>query len=132
MDFQAAYPPIASKEQRVRYKAEYDYHHARYLHCYKVLEEQVEKFASYEARIEKVEKNSKEYENLELQIREDYYRNKEARNSFQYLHPGLGHIQKMIMEYDKNNLNVGGAKFCVSTKSTALFGNVGLGQVSAR
>ena len=109
MDFQVAYPPIASKEQRVRYKAEYDYHHARYLHCYKVLEEQVRKFASYEARLDEVEKDSKDYESLELQIKEDYSRNKEARNSFQYLHPGLGHIQKMIMEYDKNILNVGGA-----------------------
>ena len=109
MDFPVSYPPISSKEERVRYQTEYNHHHASYLRCYKVLEEQVRKFASLEARLGEVEKDSKEYETLELQVKEEYSRNKEARNSFQYLHPGLGHIQRMILEYDKNNLTLEGS-----------------------
>jgi len=109
-DFLHDFSPIVSTEQRTRYKAVYSESYTKYLELHKVLESITQKAAALEDQLKRTARGSSQFKEVQLKIKEEFLRTKtdpgcqEAYSSFQYLHEKLGHIKKLVHNYDQERL----------------------------
>jgi RNA polymerase II elongation factor ELL len=99
-----------STEQRTKYKAVYSESYTKYLELHKVLESITQKAAALEEQLKRTTRGSPQFKEVKLKIKEEFLRTKtdpgcqEAYSSFQYLHEKLGHIKKLVHNYDQERL----------------------------
>jgi len=109
-DFLHNFIPIVSTEQRTQYKAVYSESYTKYLELHKVLESITQKAAALEDQLKRTTRGSSQFKEVQLKIKEEFLRTKtdpgcqEAYSSFQYLHEKLGHIKKLVHNYDQERL----------------------------
>lgn len=106
MDFLAAYTTIVTKEQRIKYKAEFNQEYAKYRKHHNVLDQVSKRFAHLETKLKQHQRGSEGFKDVKARIYVEYERNKgnreyqDARSNFQYLHEKLAHIKKLVHDYD--------------------------------
>jgi RNA polymerase II elongation factor ELL len=109
-DFLHDFSTIMSTEQRTKYKAVYSESYTKYLELHKVLESITQKAAALEEQLKRTTRGSPQFKEVKLKIKEEFLRTKtdpgcqEAYSSFQYLHEKLGHIKKLVHNYDQERL----------------------------
>ena len=117
-----------SKEQRIRYKAEFNQDYATYRKLHNKLDQVSKRFAHFESKLKQHQKGSEGFkvskyiisrrlgdvtklnplmfQDVKARIYVEYERNKgdreyqDARTNFQYLHEKLAHIKKLVHDYD--------------------------------
>jgi len=109
-DFLHEFSTIMSPEQRTRYKAVYSESYTKYLQLHKVLESITQKAAALEDQLKRTTRGSPQFKEVKLKIKEEFLRTKtdpgcqEAYSRFQYLHEKLGHVKKLVHNYDQERL----------------------------
>ena len=101
-----------TKEQRIRYKVEFDQDYAKYRKHHEVLNKVTKRFARLESRLKLHQRGSEGFTDVTTRINEEYERNKgdrkyqDAKTNFQYLHEKLAHIKKLVHDYNTEIIRV--------------------------
>ena len=112
IDFLLAYTNIVTKEQRIKYKVEFDREYAKYITHHKVLDKVSKRFARLACKLKQHEIGSEGSNDVKVRIYKEYERNKgyreyqEARNNFQYLYEKLAHIKKLVRDYNTEIIRI--------------------------
>ncbi|XP_011502752.1 PREDICTED: RNA polymerase II elongation factor ELL isoform X2 [Ceratosolen solmsi marchali] len=101
-DYLTCYTTISSSEQRTRYKAEFNAYYKEYRKLHLQVVKISKQFSQLEEELkEKLDNgNTEGYEAIKHQILQEYARTKNVNARFYYLHDKLGHIKKLVSEYD--------------------------------
>ncbi|KAK2152908.1 hypothetical protein LSH36_315g05048 [Paralvinella palmiformis] len=107
-DYLRSYPKISSSDQRQTYKADFNAEYEEYRQLHSRIMAVTNKFLELKEQLQKQTKGSSDYKNICKRIKCEFKLVKgdpkylEQRHRHDYLHHKLGHIKKLISEYDKS------------------------------
>ncbi|XP_064608066.1 RNA polymerase II elongation factor ELL-like [Liolophura sinensis] len=109
-EYQIKYKRISDKDQRQKYKQDFNREYEEYMVLHSNIDKVTKTFASLEEKMKRTEQGTDEHENLKNMILKEYRSRKsdqkyvEQKKRFDYLHKKLGHIKQLIVEYDQAQL----------------------------
>ncbi|XP_061172300.1 RNA polymerase II elongation factor ELL-like [Saccostrea echinata] len=107
-DYFLKYIAISSGPQRAKYKQDFNTEYQEYRDLHDNVEKVTRKFADLETLMKRTQPGTEEFENLKNRIRQEYKYQKddhkymEQKKRFEYLHKKLGHIKRLILDYDNS------------------------------
>ncbi|XP_060526117.1 RNA polymerase II elongation factor Ell [Cylas formicarius] len=111
-DYKTQYVTITSREQRRRYKADFNADYAEYRDLHGIVDKVSKRFVQLEERLKQEGENSPRYKDIKKQVVREYQENKKdaehqrAKKRFHYLHEKLSHIKRLVNEYDQTMVGV--------------------------
>ncbi|XP_066599287.1 RNA polymerase II elongation factor Ell [Prorops nasuta] len=114
-DYLTYFTTISSTEQRKRYKTEFNADYDEYRRLHTEVSEVSQRFTDLQARLKQEEaaENWVEYEAIKQLILAEYIKTKndplhqKNKSRFQFLHAKLGHIKRLVVDYDaKHNIGM--------------------------
>ncbi|XP_048734066.2 RNA polymerase II elongation factor ELL-like isoform X2 [Ostrea edulis] len=111
-DYFLKYIAISSGPQRAKYKQDFNTEYQEYRDLHDNVEKVTRKFTELETLMRQTQPGTEEFENLKNRIRQEYKYQKddhkymEQKKRFEYLHKKLGHIKRLILEYDNSQVTV--------------------------
>ncbi|XP_052697883.1 RNA polymerase II elongation factor ELL-like [Crassostrea angulata] len=111
-DYFLKYIAISNGPQRAKYKQDFNAEYQEYRDLHDNVEKVTKKFAELETLMRQAQPGTEEYENLKNKIRQEYKYQKddhkymEQKKRFEYLHKKLGHIKRLILDYDNSQTTV--------------------------
>ncbi|XP_059169758.1 RNA polymerase II elongation factor ELL2-like [Physella acuta] len=106
-DYISKFIDIEDGEQRQQYKHEFNKEYTEYRELHKQVDIVACKFQNLRSQINQTEEGTPDFEVLKKQILEEYEAQKsdpkfmEKKQRMDYLHQKLGHIKRLILEYDQ-------------------------------
>ncbi|XP_049765167.1 RNA polymerase II elongation factor ELL-like [Schistocerca cancellata] len=100
------YTKIMNREQRSKYKADFNADYSEYRRLHSEVEKVSQRFADLEKSLKQQVKFSPEWKGIQKQIIQEYEETKrdqelqDAKKRFQYLHEKLSLIKRLVSEYD--------------------------------
>ncbi|XP_023930907.1 RNA polymerase II elongation factor ELL-like [Lingula anatina] len=107
-DYILQYTMINSQEQRRRYKEDFNQQYDHYRGIHASVEKVSKKFRELQEQLYKSKPGTEEYEKIRDKIYREYKGMKndskymEEKKEVDYLHTKLGHIKRLIQEYDQS------------------------------
>nr|XP_022304347.1 RNA polymerase II elongation factor ELL-like [Crassostrea virginica] len=111
-DYFLKYIAISSGPQRAKYKQDFNAEYQEYRDLHDNVEKVTKKFSELETLMRQAQPGTEEYENLKNRIRQEYKYQKDdlkymdQKKRFEYLHKKLGHIKRLILDYDTSHPTV--------------------------
>ncbi|KAH9510009.1 hypothetical protein Btru_044824 [Bulinus truncatus] len=106
-DYVSKFTPIEDTEQRQQYKQEFNREYIEYRELHKEVDDVARKFQKLRSKINETEEGTPDFEVLKKQVLEEYEAQKsdpkfmEKKFRMDYLHQKLGHIKRLIHDYDQ-------------------------------
>ncbi|KAK7010524.1 RNA polymerase II elongation factor ELL2 [Biomphalaria glabrata] len=106
-DYISKFIKIEDSDQRQQYKQEFNREYVEYRELHKEVDEVARKFQKLRSQINETEEGTRDFEMLKKQVLEEYEAQKsdpkfmEKKQRMDYLHQKLGHIKRLIHEYDQ-------------------------------
>ncbi|XP_035230097.1 RNA polymerase II elongation factor ELL-like [Stegodyphus dumicola] len=107
-DYMKEYGTIESREQRARYKADFNAQYEEYLHLHSKIKGISRKFAHLEHNLHTCEEGSEDFKRIKSRIYKEYRAYQQDPNyidalkKFNFLHCKLSHIKRLVMDYDNS------------------------------
>ncbi|KAK7116690.1 RNA polymerase II elongation factor ELL-like [Littorina saxatilis] len=107
-DYVTQYSGIESCKQRLRYKQDFNSEYEEYRRLHEKVQNVTRRFQHLKERILNTKEGSQEFEELRSKVLQEYEQQKndskflQRKQRVNYLHGKLGHIKRLIMEYDRN------------------------------
>ncbi|ESO88095.1 hypothetical protein LOTGIDRAFT_234674 [Lottia gigantea] len=101
-----SYTNITNTDQRLQYKKDFNTQYEEYKQLYSKIESVVAKFEEMKSQMKLRQQGTKDFEELKNRIVKEYEAQKtdpkyvEQKKRYDYLHKKLGHIKRLIIEYD--------------------------------
>ncbi|XP_005088885.1 RNA polymerase II elongation factor ELL [Aplysia californica] len=105
-EFISKYLAIKNTEQRQQYKHEFNREYSEYHQLHREVDSVARKFLNLRSQIDQTEEGSPDFEVLKKQVLEEYEAQKSdpkfmaKKQRMEYLHQKLGHIKRLIHDYD--------------------------------
>ncbi|CAH2297057.1 RNA polymerase II elongation factor ELL2 [Pelobates cultripes] len=107
-DYMVKYTVVASKEQRERYKEDFNSEYEEYRRLHSKIESVTRKFVHLDTQRKTLSPSSKEYKVIHEEVLKEYRKLKESLPNYyeekcrcEYLHNKLAHIKRLIGEFDQ-------------------------------
>lgn len=110
LNYLSKYSVICGDSQRQEYKNDFNTEYFEYQKLYQEINKVSQKFLDWDNQMKNLNKGSPAYEKLERKIVNEYHQTKkdtkfiQTKNRFEFLHRKLGHIKKLVVDYDQKQM----------------------------
>ncbi|XP_050401751.1 RNA polymerase II elongation factor ELL [Patella vulgata] len=107
-NYLGSYTLITNTDQRLKYKKDFNTQYEEYRQLHAQIESVVLKFGELRSQVKGSKEGTKDFEELKKRIVKEYEAKKtdpkyvEQKRRYEYLHKKLGHIKRLIIEYDSS------------------------------